>query len=311
MTALRRLEAVTNELPDPPYPADIRAKGFTFAIDWELIKQGKTWILCSPDMRPWLLLLWAVSWTNAPAGTYDNDDELIAASIGMDLRLFQANRDRLMRGWRLHSDGRLYHDHITSLVLEMAGRREKDRARVSAWRERQKSAAVTRNTDVRTDQNDTGTGVDSTGTGEKKDKAPRKRAAAASQLVSVSALIAEGVDPQVACDWLAVRRVKKLPLTLTAWDGTKGEAAKAGMPIADAIRMCAMNSWGGFKASWVDRPDTKHLGASSVWFETAGGVKAKGAELGIPYTAEDECVPWQRYADRVFKAAGHSPRAAA
>lgn len=51
--------------------------------------------------------------------------------------------------------------------------------------------------------------------------------------------------------------------------------------------------------------------AQTEWYETAGGIKAKGAELGMPYTSEDECKPWQQYAARVFKAAGHSPRAAA
>lgn len=161
------LKVIDSTLPAPPYPGDIRAKGFTFQIDWELIRQSKTWICCPADVRPWLLMLWAHSWTNAPAGTYEDDDELIAASIGMDARVFKANREHLMRGWSLCSDGRLYHATITQLVLEMSERREKDRARVAAWRERQKatgeSDGVTRDKPVRSRENDTGTGVDSNG----------------------------------------------------------------------------------------------------------------------------------------------------
>jgi hypothetical protein len=169
----RKLEVVSNELPDPPYPADLRAKGFTFSIDWELIEQGSTWIKCPLDLRPWLLMLWARSWTNAPAGSYEADDEIIAAQIGMDFDLFMAKRDRLMRGWYPASDGRLYHDTLTSLVLGMSTRREKDRQRVANWRAAQKSGDVTRNTDERSRENDTGTGtgtgtVTGTGTGEAK-----------------------------------------------------------------------------------------------------------------------------------------------
>ena len=81
-------------------------------------------------------------------------------------------------------------------------------------------------------------------------KTPRKRGAAA-QLVSVEQMVAEGVDPQCAADWLAARKAKDLTLTVTAWQQTREEAVKAGLPIGEAIRVAAGNSWGGFKASWL------------------------------------------------------------
>ena len=80
---------------------------------------------------------------------------------------------------------------------------------------------------------------------------PRKRAAAA-RLVSVSDLVADGVEQQCAEDWLAVRKSKSLPLTMTAWEQTKDEAEKAGLTICAAIRTAAGNGWGGFKASWLE-----------------------------------------------------------
>jgi hypothetical protein len=83
-------------------------------------------------------------------------------------------------------------------------------------------------------------------------KKPRKRG-----LVSVDDLIAEGIDPQHAADWLTARSKKSLPLTPTAWEQTKGEAKKAGMTVPDAIKAAAGNGWAGFKASWV------HLDARS------------------------------------------------
>lgn len=39
---------------------------------------------------------------------------------------------------------------------------------------------------------------------------------------------------------------------------------------------------------------------AAEWHETAGGIKARGAELGIPYTRDDECQPFGAYKQRVM-----------
>lgn len=85
-------------------------------------------------------------------------------------------------------------------------------------------------------------------------KTARKRAAPA-VLVSVSDLEAEGVNSRHAEDWLTARKAKGLPLTPTAWQQTKDEAAKAGLSIAAAIQTAAANGWAGFKASWLVNAD--------------------------------------------------------
>ncbi|WYX51221.1 hypothetical protein WJ977_00560 [Achromobacter xylosoxidans] len=66
-------------------------------------------------------------------------------------------------------------------------------------------------------------------------------------------LVAVGVDRQHAQDWLKVRKDKKAPLTLTAWDLVVEEAEKAGLSVAEAVRISAENSWAGFRASWMDK----------------------------------------------------------
>jgi hypothetical protein len=58
-------------------------------------------------------------------------------------------------------------------------------------------------------------------------------------------------------------------------------------------------------ARWEDEPPTNGESPASLWHETAGGIKAKGAELGVPYTREDECRDFAAYRTRVFMAAGH------
>ena len=127
MNALRQFEVVTNDLPDPPYPADVRAKGWRFDLDIERIENSDTWTLTPADMRPWLLMLWMRSWTQTPCGSLPAVDELVAARIGMEGRIFAANRDILMRGWYRCSDGRLYHPVITESVEGMRDSRKAER----------------------------------------------------------------------------------------------------------------------------------------------------------------------------------------
>ncbi|CAM3838862.1 hypothetical protein CADE109221_12525 [Castellaniella denitrificans] len=68
--------------------------------------------------------------------------------------------------------------------------------------------------------------------------------------MGVRELVAEGVERKHAEDWLKVRTAKRAPLTQTAWDDVKAEAAKAGITPADAVRVSATNSWQGFRATW-------------------------------------------------------------
>lgn len=78
-------------------------------------------------------------------------------------------------------------------------------------------------------------------------RAPRKPAADAAVSLSASDLAAEGVDPQHAKDW---RKARKSPITVTAWDDLKAEAAKAGVSPGEAVRICAAKGWRGFNAGW-------------------------------------------------------------
>jgi uncharacterized protein YdaU (DUF1376 family) len=71
-------------------------------------------------------------------------------------------------------------------------------------------------------------------------------------------LVALGVEKQIARDWLRVRKGKSAAPTETAFDLAASEAAKAGMTLNDALRVCIEMSWAGFKASWVDEDGKPH-----------------------------------------------------
>ena len=91
----------------------------------------------------------------------------------------------------------------------------------------------------------------------------RKRSGAPAALVSVSDLVSEGVEEQVAKDWLAVRRQKKSPLTPTAWKAIKARASEAKMSVADAVKAAAEHGWAGFNGSWMpEKPPTNGVDAA-------------------------------------------------
>ncbi|KVE11285.1 hypothetical protein WI92_18645 [Burkholderia vietnamiensis] len=123
-----------------PYPSDTRAKGWRFELDLERIERSDTWALTPADLRPWLLMLWSTAWQQEPCGSLPANDELIAARIGMKTSVFVKNRDKLMRGWWLADDGRLYHNTIVTRVQEMLAAREKERARKAGQRERKRTS---------------------------------------------------------------------------------------------------------------------------------------------------------------------------
>jgi hypothetical protein len=105
-----------SKLPLPPYPPT-RNRGSHFCIDWERMHQSSTWILCPPELRGHLVLLWLAAWASYPMGSLPNDDAVIAASIGMMPAHFRNHRELLMRGFRLCSDNRLYHAVVDEQVF--------------------------------------------------------------------------------------------------------------------------------------------------------------------------------------------------
>ncbi|MDE3021951.1 MAG: YdaU family protein [Pseudomonadota bacterium] len=64
-----------------------------------------------------------------------------------------------------------------------------------------------------------------------------------------------GVCLSVWTDFMKFRKALKAPITETAINGFKREAAKAGISLEDSFRTSIENNWRGFKAEWVkDQP---------------------------------------------------------
>ena len=64
-------------------------------------------------------------------------------------------------------------------------------------------------------------------------------------------LLEIGVSPQVAEDWLKVRKTKKAANTETAFKRIQEEIELSGLSADECITIAVERSWQGFKAEWV------------------------------------------------------------
>lgn len=79
-----------------------------------------------------------------------------------------------------------------------------------------------------------------------KDTAPQ---GAVSQKDILRKFVALGCDESVLADWVAARKGAKV--TASVLEGMQREADKAGISLAEAVRICAENSWRGFRADYL------------------------------------------------------------
>lgn len=66
-----------------------------------------------------------------------------------------------------------------------------------------------------------------------------------------NSLIEIGVSPEVADDWMQVRKAKRASNTETAFKRIKNEIDKSGLSANECITIAVARSWQGFQADWV------------------------------------------------------------
>ena len=125
--------------PAAPYPANTKTKGWVFEMDVDRMQQSDTWALAPAEVRPWLLMMWVTAWGLTPSGSLPGDEAVLCARIGMAPKVFAKHRALLLRGWTRADDGRLYHETITELVLQMLQRRKSEAERKAEYRAKKDS----------------------------------------------------------------------------------------------------------------------------------------------------------------------------
>lgn len=106
-------------------------------------------------------------------------------------------------------------------------------------------------------------------TPDKEDSGSADAEATPAKTVSLKTLVAEGIDRQKASDWLVLRKAKRLPLTVTAWEDTKAEGRKVNLDPAQTVAYAVSSNWAGFKASWYTKDHAgtggRNAGGSEDW----------------------------------------------
>lgn len=315
--------------PPAPYPPDIRAKGWRFELDMERARQSDTWTLAPPEVRPWLLMAWATAWEQTPCGSLPNDDELIAARIGMPAKLFAKYRALLLRKWWLADDGRLYHDVLVQRVMEMMQCRRKESDRKALARLRNTPAVPQESADVPRDNHGTTTGIPGVSTRcpipepepepttNKTPPPPTADAAggAFGQFWDAYPKTPRKVaQAQCRAKWRTKGCEPIAATVLAALDAAKASAAWAkdgGEFIPSPLVWLNQARWGApTEAQAAAEQQADH------WRESRSGIERKGQELGIgPWCEEMDArgyvEPFATYSARVFRAAGETVKAVA
>jgi hypothetical protein len=107
-------------------------------------------------------------------------------------------------------------------------------------------ASATR--EPRDDHADTGEGK---GKERKGREGERKEIAQAPKFDFLKSLLDLNVEEKNALAWIQVRKAKRAPNTDVALQALIREADKAGLPVNDAVLLCAERNWQSFKAEWI------------------------------------------------------------
>jgi hypothetical protein len=110
-------------LPLPP-EVDVSDLKFMPLQDNRLMK-SRAWLKAKnwrgsggPGLGFCLLNLWVAAFRTKPAGSLDDDDDMLAEAARCDIGFWQTIKDEAMRGWEQH-DGRLWHPVICEIAMEL------------------------------------------------------------------------------------------------------------------------------------------------------------------------------------------------
>jgi len=143
---------MTEPLPTPPVAADVDLTDFQFMpLEISRLRRSKAWLICKrrPELAFYMVNLWSCAWHERPAGSLEDDDDMLAHLAMCPPKEWPKLKADVMRGWVKCADGRLYHPVVVEKVRDAwkskmthAYDRECGRLRKAAERAGQKSAFV-------------------------------------------------------------------------------------------------------------------------------------------------------------------------
>lgn len=105
----------------PPVPIDADLRHFqNMPVDVDRLRRSKAWLICRrrPDLGFYMFNLWGKAWREVPAGSLEDDDDVLADAAMCSPERWPKVRTEVMRGWIKFADGRLYHRTVCEKVIE-------------------------------------------------------------------------------------------------------------------------------------------------------------------------------------------------
>ncbi|MQW35051.1 DUF1376 domain-containing protein [Sinorhizobium meliloti] len=101
----------------------------------EQLRKSKTWLRCRrrPELGFHLMNLWMRAWHEVPAGSIEDDDDILADAAMCPPEKWEELRDILLEGWE-RRDGRVYHRTVTDLATEAVTKLRGNQKRTEAAR---------------------------------------------------------------------------------------------------------------------------------------------------------------------------------
>lgn len=131
------------DLPAPPVPAgcDLRTLP-SMMLDLSRLFDSELYMLSTGDQFKAAMTLWGKAFHQVPAGSLPTNERVLAIMSGAGQAKWPRVREMVLRGWVLHSDGRLYHSVVTEKVLDaLAMRQSQSKRAKDGWDRRKNSVA--------------------------------------------------------------------------------------------------------------------------------------------------------------------------
>lgn len=112
---------MTEQLPTPPVPAEVDLTDFSYMpLEVSRLRRSKAWLICKrrPELAFYMINLWTAAWHERPAGSLEDDDDVLANFAMCSPKDWKKLRAEIMRGWVKCTDGRLYHPVVIEKVRE-------------------------------------------------------------------------------------------------------------------------------------------------------------------------------------------------
>lgn len=128
------MTAKAADLPEPPLPTDLDLSSLEYMpLVIMKLRRSKAWLKAKrrPELGFYMMNLWMVAWTEKPAASLDDDDDVLADAAMCDPCRWEEVRELAMHGFYKCSNGRLYHPFLVEQAEKALEKRLK-------WREKKK-----------------------------------------------------------------------------------------------------------------------------------------------------------------------------